>query len=162
MLFTDSGRGMPADFAQYCALEPFTQQDPLDDGVGLGLPLVWDAVQALKGKMNLDTDTQTGTQVSIHLPLSELALRSGPTFQKCVQEPVTDNGNEHLGKTAWLFEPGVWKYLNNARYDHCRRALFASLSCTLRAWLDVDLDFWKSGDGLPTYLIVFHSDSTLR
>ena len=72
MLFADSGRGMPADFAQHYALEPFNQQDPLDDGIGLGLSLVRNAIQALDGEMSLDTDTKTGTRVSITLPRSKL------------------------------------------------------------------------------------------
>jgi CheY-like chemotaxis protein len=158
MLFADSGRGMPADFAQHYALEPFNQQDPLDDGIGLGLSLVRNAIQALDGEMSLDTDTKTGTRVSITLPRSKLTLRSSLTRESFLQDFVTDNEHEYLGKTARLFEPGLWTDPHNARHVRCRRSLIASLSCTLRSWLKIDLNVWKSDDELPTYFIVFYAD----
>ena len=159
MLFTDSGRGMPPDFARYGALEPFTQQDPLDDGIGLGLSLVRNAVQALNGKMSLDTDTQTGTRLSINLPWSQLTIRPGSTLAESLQDLTKTNGAEHpVGRTAWLFEPGQWKDPYNARHTHSRRTLSDSLSCSLRSWLNTDLEPWRAIEQLPTYFFAFHTD----
>lgn len=150
---------MPPDFARYGALEPFTQQDPLDDGIGLGLSLVRNAVQALNGKMSLDTDTQIGTRVSIDLPRSQLTLRPGTTLEESLQGLTMTNGGEHLvGRTAWLFQPGQWKDPHNARYTHCRRILSDSLSCSLHSWLNTDLEPRKANEELPTYLFAFHTD----
>lgn len=158
MLFTDSGRGMPADFARNGALEPFTQQDPLDDGIGLGLSLVRNAVQALNGEMSLNTDTQTGTRVAIVLPQSELTTGPGSSRKKSLQDFVRGYKQEHLGRTACLFEPGRWKDPCNARHVQSRRTLIDSLYCTLRSWLNIDLKVWAANEELPTYFIVLYAD----
>ena len=65
LLFSDDGKGVPSDILDKL-FEPFFTTKRT--GVGLGLPLTQRVVDAHKGKITIESETNRGTTVSIQIP----------------------------------------------------------------------------------------------
>ncbi|CAG7921549.1 unnamed protein product [Penicillium olsonii] len=68
---TDTGRGIAADFIKHKLFVPFSQEDPLSEGVGLGLSTVHQLVTSLGGHINIRSEMGIGTQADVYIPAEE-------------------------------------------------------------------------------------------
>lgn len=68
----DTGRGISAEFLRNDLFTPFTQEDRLVEGVGLGLSIVRQLVTSLNGHINVRSEMGLGTQVDIFIPVQQL------------------------------------------------------------------------------------------
>lgn len=66
---TDSGRGISRDFLKNHLFIPFTQEDRLSPGVGLGLSLVRRIASKLGGRVQVQSKVGRGTTVSVEIPV---------------------------------------------------------------------------------------------
>ncbi|RDL40639.1 uncharacterized protein BP5553_00618 [Venustampulla echinocandica] len=66
----DSGMGISDEYLKHKLFEPFSQEDPMAAGTGLGLSIVRHIVQDLGGRIHLDSDLGTGTEVTVQFPLA--------------------------------------------------------------------------------------------
>lgn len=66
---TDTGGGIAPDFLRHRLFSPFTQEDPLTEGVGLGLSIVRQLVASLGGHITVSSELGMGTQVDVHVPV---------------------------------------------------------------------------------------------
>ncbi|KAJ5151892.1 hypothetical protein N7492_010187 [Penicillium capsulatum] len=66
---TDTGAGIAPDFLRHRLFSPFTQEDPLAEGVGLGLSIVRQLVASLGGDITVRSELGIGTQVDVHVPV---------------------------------------------------------------------------------------------
>ncbi|GKT71402.1 histidine kinase [Colletotrichum tofieldiae] len=67
---SDTGCGIGEDFLRYQLFKPFSQEDPLAPGTGLGLSLVKRMTSQLRGRMSVQSVAGLGTSTSVTLPLS--------------------------------------------------------------------------------------------
>ena len=67
----DSGRGISEDYLRNYLFVPFSQEDRLNSGVGLGLSLVKKIVSTMGGRVQLQSQLGRGTVVSVELPLED-------------------------------------------------------------------------------------------
>ena len=90
---TDTGVGMSEDFLKYHLFTPFTQENILSPGTGLGLSLVKSIVESLQGNISVSSRLGEGTKITINIP----------TSQK-IQKPSVPSTQESLlrGKTVGL------------------------------------------------------------
>ena len=65
---SDSGKGISADFLKNRMFSPFSQEDTLQAGTGLGMSIVKQVVERLGGNINVTSQVNVGTQVSVSLP----------------------------------------------------------------------------------------------
>lgn len=65
---TDTGQGISQDFLRNSAFSPFTQEDALSEGVGLGLSVVHKLVTFLGGDLKMKSESGVGTQVDLYIP----------------------------------------------------------------------------------------------
>ncbi|KAJ5644980.1 hypothetical protein N7507_010991 [Penicillium longicatenatum] len=65
----DTGKGISAEYLQNGVFSPFSQEDPLASGSGLGLSIVHQAVGFLGGSIEIESTKGAGTKLSIHTPL---------------------------------------------------------------------------------------------
>jgi len=64
----DTGIGIPKEI-QGKVFDPFFTNKPIGDGVGLGLSVAYQLIDAHKGKISIDSTVGKGTKVSIILPI---------------------------------------------------------------------------------------------
>ena len=79
----DTGPGMDPSFARTGLFEPFRQEsegtDRRYEGAGLGMPLARRFVEAMRGRIEVDTAPGRGTTVTVHLPLLEVQPSPTPS-----------------------------------------------------------------------------------
>ncbi|KAG6007117.1 hypothetical protein E4U21_006301 [Claviceps maximensis] len=68
----DTGKGIGREFLQHGLFQPFSQEDSLTPGTGLGLSLVKQIVSQLQGDVSIQSQTGVGTLVSVLLPLEQV------------------------------------------------------------------------------------------
>jgi signal transduction histidine kinase len=66
---TDSGRGMSTQFLANRAFQPFSQENPLAPGTGLGLSIVRQIIETIGGKIQINSDLGSGTEVQVKIAL---------------------------------------------------------------------------------------------
>lgn len=64
---TDTGPGIEPSFRDRL-FEPFTRNAPETEGTGLGLAVAKELVEAMDGRIEVDTELGDGTRFTIHLP----------------------------------------------------------------------------------------------
>jgi hypothetical protein len=69
----DSGKGISQEFLKHKLYKPFTQEDSLASGAGLGLSIVKAIVQDLGGKIEFSSEAGTGTEAVVRMPLTASA-----------------------------------------------------------------------------------------
>ncbi|CCU81814.1 hypothetical protein BGHDH14_bgh04609 [Blumeria hordei DH14] len=70
----DSGRGISPNFLKHQLYKPFTQEDSLSTGAGLGLSIVKAIVNDLSGTIVIHSEPLTGTEVTVRLPLQQSSV----------------------------------------------------------------------------------------
>ena len=66
---TDTGSGISSDYLRHSVFSPFSQEDSLSEGVGLGLSLVRKLVTLLGGHIDVKSEVGVGTQVDAYIPV---------------------------------------------------------------------------------------------
>ncbi|KAL4928811.1 hybrid sensor histidine kinase/response regulator [Aspergillus undulatus] len=69
---TDTGAGIAPDFLRHDVFSPFTQENALSEGLGLGLSTVRQLVTSLDGHLNVQSEIGVGTQVDVFIPIQIL------------------------------------------------------------------------------------------
>lgn len=88
---SDTGRGISNAYLKSNLFTPFSQEDPLAPGTGLGLSLVRSIVRSMKGTIKIKSQLGSGTVVTISLPLSRY-------------QPAENNNNTQVGTERMLQE----------------------------------------------------------
>ncbi|KAE9379000.1 hypothetical protein N431DRAFT_540697 [Stipitochalara longipes BDJ] len=87
----DSGKGISQEFLNHQLYKPFTQEDSLAMGAGLGLSIVKAIVQDLGGRIEMTSEPGTGTEAVVRIPLTaslKPAKFDGPDFVGEVKDKV--------------------------------------------------------------------------
>ncbi|KAF5026608.1 hypothetical protein F66182_1281 [Fusarium sp. NRRL 66182] len=67
---TDTGQGISPDFLRNDLFKPFSQENHLSHGTGLGLSLVKKIVASMGGKISIESKANVGTTATVTLPLT--------------------------------------------------------------------------------------------
>ncbi|KAI9052345.1 hypothetical protein LZ554_003695 [Drepanopeziza brunnea f. sp. 'monogermtubi'] len=79
---TDSGKGMSKEFMEKKMFMPFSQEDVTAPGTGLGMSIVKQIVDLSGGAIDIKSDQNTGTEITLSLPLENCAPPSKDNVQK--------------------------------------------------------------------------------
>ncbi|NNM59396.1 MAG: PAS domain-containing protein [Legionellales bacterium] len=66
----DNGIGMSQTVLAQC-MDPFFTTKPVGEGTGLGLPIIYNIIKNMNGKMEMESEPGQGTTVRIMLPIGE-------------------------------------------------------------------------------------------
>lgn len=162
----DSGRGFSEDFMKHSLFVPFSQQDPVDSGMGLGLSLVKRNVEQLEGNVVFETDETLGSKAAIILPLPNLIagveqrIEDGyhPGTAVIPPMPVCDMSELPILKASVYFPK--WFGQDDKRGERSVRLLHGSLASTLEAWFQPKITIWHQGSdqGFPDLVFIAHPD----
>lgn len=76
LIFTDSGKGISREFLKTRLFTPFSQENPLVSGTGLGMSIVKQIVEMLGGEIDVKSRLGKGTEVTVSLVLKRGAKAS--------------------------------------------------------------------------------------
>ncbi|CEJ59820.1 hypothetical protein PMG11_08424 [Penicillium brasilianum] len=68
---SDTGKGISAEYLQSHIFTPFSQEDGLSPGTGLGLSLVHSILRSVDGKIAIESQVGVGTTVKMAFPISQ-------------------------------------------------------------------------------------------
>ncbi|KAK7413776.1 hypothetical protein QQX98_007343 [Neonectria punicea] len=85
---TDTGSGIGQDFLQNDLFKPFSQENHLSPGTGLGLSLVKKMVSQLRGRVSVHSRVGLGTTASVTLPLAQVIPLHGEKSARSDDELV--------------------------------------------------------------------------
>lgn len=66
---SDSGKGISRSFLKTKLFTPFSQENPLAPGAGLGMSIVHQIVGAMDGKIDVKSQVGKGTKVTVQVPM---------------------------------------------------------------------------------------------
>lgn len=123
----DTGIGISEDFLRNDLFKPFSQEDSLAPGTGLGLSLVKQIVSSLGGTISIQSKIKVGTNIGVSLPLTPAATSSALTASL-----NTDEDREFVQYVQGLkglriklcgFKQHVLDYVGDARHEIDEHAL---------------------------------------
>lgn len=145
---TDSGKGIAADFLRDKIFTPFSQEDTLQPGTGLGLSLIHQIITLLKGSISVESQLGRGTSIEVTVPLAP--VQANPDFEK--------TGN--LGSDAAILKGlrvslvGFKKAPDNLGLPHKTAPIEQDLlATTCRTWLQLEVVSEDSDETRPDCII---------
>ncbi|KAM0327619.1 hypothetical protein ACHAQA_005912 [Verticillium albo-atrum] len=151
LVVRDTGKGISSDFLEHDLWKPFSQEDELAPGTGLGLSLVKTIISGLGGRIAVESQIGVGSTFTVTLPLEQC---SGPGSSS----QIVTRDNE-------LFEQRV-RDLKGLRvrlcgFDASGIGLTACsiLESTCRNWLQLDVSSTEdTHKGMSADLMVWPDD----
>jgi hypothetical protein len=134
----DTGIGMSPDFLANHLYSPFTQENHLSSGVGLGLNIVRQILESVSGNIDLTSDVGSGTEVSV-----TLSLPSSDNPPKDEESELALNAIRRRvrGRKISLVDRAVTAA--DRSLEFAQTAEFSSfamtLASTIEAWLDMEV-----------------------
>ncbi|PNP39366.1 hypothetical protein TGAMA5MH_08784 [Trichoderma gamsii] len=99
IVVSDTGKGIGEDYLRNDLYKPFSQEDHLAPGTGLGLSFVKQITSQLRGRVHVESRVSLGTIVRVSLPLMQTVTPPDGT------PPVAENEGEfdkHVSEAAGL------------------------------------------------------------
>ncbi|KFX93332.1 hypothetical protein O988_06868 [Pseudogymnoascus sp. VKM F-3808] len=151
----DTGKGIGPDFLKHDLFRPFSQEDTLTPGTGLGLSLVKQIVSQLRGEVLVQSQVGIGTTASVILPLERVSqspekpLR-GSEDDQMFEEQVQDLKGLRIGLSLSHHNRGGnisdWQ---KSVPDICREWLMMEIVSNIPGTTTADILLW-SHDELPS------------
>ncbi|KAG5665522.1 hypothetical protein KAF25_009647 [Fusarium avenaceum] len=86
LVIEDTGKGISEEFLRNTIFKPFSQEDQLATGTGLGLSFVQRVVAQLGGSISISSQVNFGTKVTVTLPMTLESV--SPTRDPLTDQPV--------------------------------------------------------------------------
>ncbi|RKK33833.1 hypothetical protein BFJ66_g12115 [Fusarium oxysporum f. sp. cepae] len=83
----DTGRGISEDFLRNNIFKPFSQEDQLSTGTGLGLSFVQRITYQLGGTISINSQVDVGTKVTVSIPMLQGTSSPASEFAVYQQSP---------------------------------------------------------------------------
>ncbi|KEQ91832.1 hypothetical protein AUEXF2481DRAFT_8282 [Aureobasidium subglaciale EXF-2481] len=103
LMISDTGIGMSDDYQRHHLYQPFVQENHLVTGVGLGLSIVKQIVDDLKGTITVKSKKGAGTRIDVYAPLCERDSRLQNTVPSGGE--ILDSKGQLRGLTLCLLSP---------------------------------------------------------
>ncbi|KID81040.1 hsp90-like protein [Metarhizium guizhouense ARSEF 977] len=143
IVVSDTGRGISENYLKNHLFVPFSQEDRLSPGVGLGLSLVKRIASALGGYVQVQSRVGQGTTITVSLPLEKSAHSRELTLTEVKGSGKQSNEEFEtcVGKLSGLklrlagFDTATELTTNAARTAHGQVDFRSNLASTCRNWL---------------------------
>lgn len=136
MTVKDTGIGMSPDFLANHLYSPFTQENHLSSGVGLGLNIVRQILESVNGNIDLTSDIGSGTEVSVTLSLPNLDKAS--TINEESESNLDSIRCRVRGYNVFIVDRAADKAFKTSQTGDFS-SFATTLASTLHDWLDMDV-----------------------
>lgn len=152
----DTGKGISEDFLRNELFKPFSQEDSLAPGTGLGLSLVKQIVSSLDGTISIQSRVNIGTKITITLPLTPLPSSPSTLTTDTEEDREFDRqvqGLKGLGVKLLGFHNYESENIHSSKIQDFDHHVLTERIC--RDWLGlVILSGSKENDDLSTDLVL--------
>jgi CheY-like chemotaxis protein len=151
LIIYDCGSGMSEDFVRHNIYLPFSQQDPVASGMGLGLSIVKRNIDSLGGTVDIETDQDLGTTAKISVQTEHLLTKNdvhegtdGEQSPIGVIPSLPKQAKDDLPfMHACFYNPSKSIHRYDKRDQRSIDLMFDSLSATLSEWYQPVLSLWQ-------------------
>jgi CheY-like chemotaxis protein len=167
---SDCGYGMTEEFIRHNLYVPFAQQDPIANGIGLGLSLIKRNLDSLGGTIQIETDRALGTTAKVSVEIERLAngviqksgagngrLNGTATIPSLLKQPK----DKLPVLKACFYAPSTWIRRYDKRDERSIDLVYRSLSRTLSEWFQPVLSIWQQQENREPPDLVFISQRNL-
>ncbi|KAG9189255.1 hypothetical protein G6011_06123 [Alternaria panax] len=138
----DAGQGIAFDFVRHSIFDPFSQEDPVTEGTGLGLTIVKQTATMLGGDVRIESSKKQGSTFTVRLPSARLL--HGP-LEGAAGDVNTKSSTAELPRLdVSLFTPRRWETGDAVRDQRRLGLLLDSLTQGLRRWFYITVIPWES------------------
>ncbi|KAF2493134.1 hypothetical protein BU16DRAFT_512860 [Lophium mytilinum] len=154
----DSGKGMSREYMKHHLYKPFTQEDSLAVGAGLGLSIVRHIIQDLGGEINFTSEQGVGTEATVKLPMV-----AGPPTKDDISDLVADVKGSTKGKKFHLegFDryPDISETPTGILSADSEAAMFlkSSIHVMLTEWFEMDSSTACISDKTAEVVVIMES-----
>jgi signal transduction histidine kinase/CheY-like chemotaxis protein len=141
---SDTGKGISKDFMRKRLFTPFNQEDHLSTGCGLGLSIVKSLTTTLNGTIEVCSEQDVGTTVSVKLPLSRGSSRAPPDKVAQVGDRWMNNKfplpspDTTVGFVGFMVAEAVDESILLNRESKIKESIKASVSSCMVDWLQMN------------------------
>lgn len=159
--FQDTGSGIAPDFVRHRIFEPFSQENPQNEGTGLGLSLVQHAANALDGEVKIKSDYANGSTFTVRFPRRRLIYHPAENSEETIPNHVTVDPVERPKLELSLFSTGRWQTGDALRDSCCTDMVSQSFRKNTSLWFTTQIIPWKASSTSTRLLLVFVEDLDL-
>ncbi|TVY79648.1 Peroxide stress-activated histidine kinase mak2 [Fusarium oxysporum f. sp. cubense] len=153
----DTGKGIGQDYLQRGLFKPFSQENDLSPGTGIGLSLVKQIVKQFRGQISIQSQVGVGTTVTVLLPLERPRSPGVPSNFLGAQARFNEQVQDLAGLCVRIVSSSNHKSALRGTLDHiCREWLKLELLAEDDNSRNPDLILWTQ-DALPA--ITQYTDS---
>lgn len=152
----DTGKGISQEYLQTDLFTPFSQEDSLSAGSGLGLSIVRQTVRSLGGRIEVKSALGVGTEISISIDLKHPASDIAPIDEStALLERVKDfTRGKSVGVLGFETPPhGALALLRGSLEQQCRN------------WFEMDVDLsttlHDANKGCEFYIMIWGGEISL-
>ncbi|KAL7929003.1 putative histidine kinase/response regulator [Trichoderma chlorosporum] len=136
----DTGKGIGEDYLRNDLFKPFSQEDHLAPGTGLGLSFVKQITSQLRGRVNVDSRVNVGTIVKVSLPLMQTVTPPDGTPLLAENEGDLDKHvSEAAGLRVRLLGFDIGKRAKQRMLDGSYTELITEVERICRDWLGLNI-----------------------
>jgi Signal transduction histidine kinase len=157
----DTGKGISAKYLRNDLFTPFSQEDSLAPGSGLGLSIVREALISLGGSIDVSSEKNRGTEISIEVPLSLVSKPDTTSDDSSSHSSENYNSIRNLAHGKTLCLVGFGSSLESERDI----ALYKSLERLCRDWFQLTVEavsvesaFLRRESNPPDFYLMVQTD----
>ncbi|SPJ81869.1 related to nik-1 protein (Os-1p protein) [Fusarium torulosum] len=145
----DTGKGISQEYLQRGVFKPFSQEDDLSPGTGIGLSLVKQIVKQFRGQISIESQVGVGTTVTVLLPLERPRSPGVPSNFLGAQAEFNEQVQDLAGLRVRIVSGSTHKSVLRNTLDHiCKEWLKLELLAEDDNSTKPDLMLWTQ-DALP-------------
>ncbi|KAL7948015.1 putative histidine kinase/response regulator [Trichoderma barbatum] len=160
IIVADTGKGIGEDYLRNDLFKPFSQEDHLAPGTGLGLSFVKQITSQLRGRVNVDSRVNVGTIVKVSLPLMQTLTPPDGTPMLAENEGELDKHvTEASGLRVRLLGFDIGKRGKRRMLDGSYTELMTEVERICRDWLGLNIITEEEADEQAPDCVIWVEDT---
>ncbi|TVY23559.1 Autoinducer 2 sensor kinase/phosphatase [Lachnellula hyalina] len=155
----DSGKGISKEFLKHRLYKPFTQEDSLATGAGLGLSIVRHIIQDLGGSIDFVSEQGSGTEATVRIPLTEMSTPTKSDGPNYVAEARVATKGLRYSLESFDKYPDIAEEPTGILSAEVEGAMLlkSSVQTLMSEWFDMELSTTAAAETSPDVVVIMES-----